>query len=147
MTIWVDADACPVPIKEILFRAARRTETHLVLIANHALSVPSSPYIQTVQVMQGFDAADDEIERRVAEGDLVVTADIPLADAVISKACKVITPRGEALTAGNIKSRLNMRDFLETMRSSGVQTGGPAPLSSSDKQAFAAKLDRYLAHR
>lgn len=145
MTIWVDADACPVPIKDILFRAARRTQTPLVLVANHAISAPPSPFIKTVQVMQGFDAADDEIEAQVAQGDLVITADVPLADAVITKGCKVITPRGEVLTAGNIKGRLNMRDFLETMRSSGVQTGGPAALSNADKQAFAAKLDSYLA--
>lgn len=147
MTIWVDADACPGAIKEILFRAAQRTSTPLVLVANHALPTPPSPFISSVQVMSGYDVADNEIVRRVESGDLVITADIPLADEVIEKNAVALNPRGELLTRANIKARLNMRDFMDTMRSSGVQTGGPAPLSHADRQAFAAQLDRWLARQ
>jgi uncharacterized protein YaiI (UPF0178 family) len=142
--LWVDADACPAVIKEILFRAADRVETPLILVANHALSVPPSPWIRAVQVGQGFDVADDYIVANVAEHDLVVTADIPLAAELLDKGARVITPRGERYTAANIRQRLNMRDFMETMRSSGEVTGGPPPLSQRDRQAFANALDQLL---
>ncbi|MCB1877485.1 MAG: YaiI/YqxD family protein [Chromatiales bacterium] len=144
MRIWVDADACPVAIKEILFRAAERTRTTVTLVANQYITTPPSAYVSSVQVPRGFDVADNEIVRRVAKGDLVITADIPLADEVIGKGCLALSPRGELFTADNIKARLNMRDFLETMRSSGIQTGGPAALSANDRQNFANQLDRWL---
>lgn len=145
MTVWVDADACPNVIKEMLFRAADRTRTALVLIANQPLRTPPSAYIRSVQVSAGFDVADNEIVRRAHAGDLVITSDIPLAAEVIDKGALVLTPRGEQLSAENVRSRLNMRDFLETLRSSGVQTGGPSSLNDSDKREFANQLDRYLA--
>ncbi len=145
MKIWVDADACPVAIKQTLFRAADRTGTQVILVANQFLQIPPSKYISRIQVPKGFDVADNEIVQRCNAGDLVVTGDIPLADEVISKGCTALNPRGEVLTKENIKSRLNMRDFMDTLRSSGVQTGGPAALSSSEKQAFGNALDRWLA--
>lgn len=145
MKIWVDADACPVVIKDILFRAATRTKTHTTLVANHALSVPPSPYIKFLQVASGFDVADDEIVERVETNDLVITADIPLANDVIEKGAVALSPRGELLRADNIKARLNMRDFMDTMRASGVDTGGPPALSHADRQTFANCLDRLLA--
>jgi uncharacterized protein YaiI (UPF0178 family) len=145
LKIWVDADACPVAVKEILYRAATRTETLLTLVANQALSAPRSPFIRTMQVASGFDVADDEIVRRIEAGDLVITADIPLAAEVIEKEGQVLSPRGERLTKANIGARLNMRDFLDSMRSSGVNTGGPAAYSANDKKAFADNLDRILA--
>ena len=145
MKIWVDADACPVVIKEILYRAADRTGTELTLVANQALSTPSSTNINTLQVPRGFDVADDEIVKRVAEGDLVITSDIPLAAEVIAKGGHALSPRGEMHTKENIGARLNMRDFLDTMRSSGVEMGGgPAAFSQRDKQTFANELDRFL---
>ena len=144
MNIWVDADACPGVIKEILFRAADRTETLVTLVANHSLRIPPSSYITFLQVTSGFDVADDEIVKRLASGDLVITADIPLAAEVIENGGHALSPRGEFFTADNIKSRLNMRDFLDTMRSSGVNTGGPPPLNQTDRQAFANHLDRLL---
>ncbi|WP_018415802.1 YaiI/YqxD family protein [Teredinibacter turnerae] len=147
MTIWVDADACPVVVREILFRAARRTGEPLVLVANQSIATPSVPNISMTQVPQGYDAADDEIARRVVAGDLVITQDIPLAKEVIDKDALALSPRGELFTRANIVARLNMRDFLETMRSSGVHTGGPSALSQSDKQAFAKQLDKWLAKR
>lgn len=147
MKIWVDADACPVPIREILFRAAERTETMVTLISNQYINTPGSRYISSIQVPHGFDVADNEIARRSNQGDLVITSDIPLADSVISKGCLALSPRGELFTTENIKERLNIRDFMETMRSSGIQTGGPAALSSSDKQAFGNQLDRWLVKR
>ncbi len=143
-TLWVDADACPGLVKEILFRAANRVTTPLVLVANHALRVPPSPWIRAVQVGQGFDVADDYIVANAAEHDLVITADIPLAAELLEKGARVITPRGERYTAANIRQRLNMRDFMETMRSSGEVTGGPPPLSQRDLQAFANTLDQLL---
>jgi len=143
--IWVDADACPGAIKDILFRAARRTGLQLTLVANHALSVPSDANIRALQVSAGFDVADDEIVKRAVAGDLVITSDIPLAAEVIAKGAHVLSARGERLTADNIKPRLNMRDFMETMRSSGMQSGGPPPLDNRDKQQFANQLDRLLA--
>ncbi|MDY6941994.1 MAG: YaiI/YqxD family protein [Pseudomonadota bacterium] len=147
MDIWVDADACPKVIKEILFRAARRAEVMVTLVANQPLRTMPSPFIKTVLVPPGFDVADNHIVQQVKRGDLVVTADIPLAAEVINKGAHVISPRGEELTAENIRPRLNMRDFLEEMRSTGQVTGGPPPLSQSDRQAFANALDRLLAKR
>ncbi|MEM9102565.1 MAG: YaiI/YqxD family protein [Pseudomonadota bacterium] len=147
MKIWVDADACPVPIKEILFRAAQRTKTSITFVANHSIKTPPSAYIKRLQVPKGFDIADNEIVKRCAAGDLVITSDIPLADEVISQACLALSPRGHLFTKENIKSRLNMRDFMETLRSSGIQTGGPAALSASDKQAFGNELDKWLAKK
>ena len=145
MTIWIDADACPGVIRDILFRAAERTQTALVLVANQPLKVPPSRYISTLQVMQGFDVADNEIVRRVAVGDLVVTQDIPLAADVIEQGAQALSPRGERFTADNIRARLNMRDFMDTLRSSGVNTGGPPPLNQADRKLFADNLDRWLA--
>ncbi len=147
MKIWVDADACPAVIKDILFRAAERTGTALTLVANQAIRVPPSKYIRTVQVPGGFDVADNEIVRRAAAGDLVITADIPLAAEVIEKGALALNPRGELYTTENVRARLNMRDFLDTMRASGVDTGGPPALSQADRQAFANHLDRLLARR
>ena len=144
MAIWVDADACPVAIKDILFRAAERCQITLTLVANQYIKTPPSQFIKSIQVSAGFDVADSEIVQRVNANDLVITSDIPLADEVISKDAKALSPRGELFTQANIKSRLNMRDFMDTMRASGVQTGGPPPLSASDKKAFADHLDRYL---
>ena len=144
MAIWVDADACPKPIKEILFRAATRTQIELTLIANQMLAVPTSPWIRSLQVPKGFDVADNEIVQRVSAGDLVVTGDIPLASEVIAKGAKVITPRGETYDAGSIATALTMRNFMDTLRSSGVETGGPAAFSASDQREFARQLDRYL---
>jgi uncharacterized protein YaiI (UPF0178 family) len=145
MAIWVDADACPKPIKDILFRAATRTQTELTLVANQMLAVPKSPHIRSVQVPKGFDVADNEIVNRVAAGDLVITGDIPLASEVIAKGAKVITPRGETYDAGSIAAALTMRNFMDTLRSSGVETGGPSAFSASDQWEFARELDRYLA--
>jgi len=145
MRIWVDADACPVVVKEILFRAAARTGVQLTLVANQPLSTPSSPNINTLQVPQGFDVSDDEIVKRVEAGDLVITSDIPLAAEVIEKDAHALSPRGEMHTKENIGARLNMRDFLDTMRSSAVEmSGGPAAFSQRDKQEFANNLDRFL---
>ncbi len=145
MKIWVDADACPVVVRDILFRAAARTGVALTLVANQPLDTPSSPNITTLQVPQGFDVADDEIVRRLAAGDLVITSDIPLAAEVIEKGGHALSPRGEMHTAENIRARLNMRDFLDTMRASAVDVGGgPAAFSQRDKQAFANNLDRFL---
>jgi hypothetical protein len=145
MNIWVDADACPVVIKDILFRAAQRTEIPVCLIANQFIKVPPSPYIKSLQVESGFDVADNEIVRRAQHGDLVITADIPLADEVIDKGCTALSPRGELFTKENIKGRLTMRDFMETLRSSGIQSGGPPPLNQADRMKFANHLDRILA--
>jgi hypothetical protein len=145
MKLWVDADACPVVIKEILFRAAERTRSLLTLVANQPIRVPSSQYIKTVQVPAGFDVADNEIVKRVEAGDLVITADIPLAAEVIEKGGHALNPRGELYTVENIKARLNMRDFMDTLRASGINTGGPPAISHSDRQAFANNLDRFLA--
>jgi uncharacterized protein YaiI (UPF0178 family) len=145
LKIWIDADACPVVVKEILYRAADRTGIELTLVANQALSTPSSPNIKTVQVPRGFDVADDEIVKRCEPGDLVITSDIPLAAEVIDKGAHALSPRGELHTKENIGARLNMRDFLDTMRSSGVEmSGGPAAFSQRDKQDFANNLDRFL---
>ena len=143
--LWVDADACPRVIKEILYRAADRAQVQLTLVANQPLTVPGSRYIHSVQVAGGFDVADSYIVRHAGQGDLVVTADIPLAAEVIEKGCLALNPRGELYTSENIRQRLNMRDFMDTMRSSGLDTGGPPPLSQGDRKAFANALDRHLA--
>ncbi|MBB3167371.1 YaiI/YqxD family protein [Simiduia aestuariiviva] len=145
MHIWVDADACPVVVKEIIFRAAERKQIATTLVANQFIKVPPSKYINSVQVSAGFDVADNEIVQRLQPGDLVVTQDIPLADEVLTLGAHAINPRGELYTKANIKARLNMRDFMETLRSSGVHTGGPPPLNHSDRKNFADQLDRLLA--
>lgn len=145
MKIWVDADACPVVIKEIIFRAAQRTQIETTLVANHPMRVAKSPYIKFMQVASGFDVADNEIVQRVTPNDLVITSDIPLADEIIAKLAFALSPRGEMLTAENIKQRLNIRDFMDTMRASGMQTKGPDKLSAQDKQAFANQLDSFIA--
>jgi len=144
MKIWVDADACPVIIKEILYRAAERTGVRTTLVANQPLTTPNSRYVDSLQVPRGFDVADDEIVRRLQAGDLVITSDIPLAAEVIEKGGHALSPRGELHTTENIRARLNMRDFLDTMRASGVDTGGPPAFSQRDRQEFANNLDRFL---
>ncbi len=146
-SIWVDADACPVVIKEILFKASQRTEVPLTLVANHFMRIPQSKHIQFRQVESGFDVADNWIVQHCEPDDLVITADIPLASEVIDKGALALNPRGEMYTTSNIKQRLNMRDFMETMRSSGIQTGGPDALNQKDRQAFANQLDKWLAKR
>lgn len=143
--IWVDADACPRAVKDILFRAAERVRVRVTLVANQPLQVPGSRYIRSIQVAAGFDVADNYIAQQAAPGDLVITADIPLAAEVIDKGCRALNPRGELYTSENIRQRLNMRDFLDTLRSSGIDTGGPPALSKADRQAFANQLDRLLA--
>ena len=150
MNVWVDADACPRPVKDILFRAAQRLGPSglvLTLVANRMLAVPRSPHIRALQVPGGFDVADREIAGRVATGDLVVTADIPLAAAVVDKGATAINPRGERYTPENIRQALDMRNFMESLRNSGVETGGPPAFSHADRQAFANSLDRLLAKR
>ena len=144
MTIWVDADACPNVIKEVLFRAADRTQTQVTLVANQYLRVPPSRFIRAMVVPKGFDVADNEIVRLCEAGDLVITADIPLAAEVLEKGAAALNPRGERYSDATIRERLTMRDFMETMRASGVQTGGPATLSQRDRQQFAAELDKWL---
>jgi len=144
MKIWVDADACPAVIKEILFRAAERTTIQLTLIANHVLRIPPSAYISFVQVSSGFDVADDEIVKRCHSGDLVITSDIPLAAQVIEKGGLALSPRGELYTTDNIKDRLTMRDFMDNLRSSGIDTGGPPALNQNDRKLFANHLDKIL---
>ncbi len=145
--IWVDADACPKVIKEILFRAAQRLGVRLTLVANHSLTTPPSPLITALQVSSGFDVADDLIVERSAVGDIVITGDIPLAAELIAKGALVLTPRGERFTANNIGARLNMRDFMEEMRSTGAVGGGPPPLGHTDRMQFANTLDRLLAQQ
>jgi len=143
--IWVDADACPKVIKEILYRAANRTGVPVTLVANQPLQIPRSRYIHSVQVAAGFDVADNHIVQQAAASDLVITADIPLAAEVIAKGCLALNPRGELYTEDNIRQRLTMRDFMDTLRSSGVDTGGPTSFNHADRQAFANQLDRLLA--
>ncbi len=144
MKIWVDADACPKAIKDILFRVAERLSITTTLVANHTLQTPPSRFIQFLQVNSGFDVADNEIVKRLIIGDLVITSDIPLAYEVLCGGGHAINPRGELYTQDNIKERLNMRDFMDTLRSSGIDTGGPSALSSRDVQAFANQLDKFL---
>jgi uncharacterized protein YaiI (UPF0178 family) len=145
LKIWVDADACPVVIKEILFKAAERTGIQLTLVANQAVRVPPSRFISAIQVGSGFDVADNEIVERLEAGDLVITGDIPLAADVIEKGGHALSPRGERYTADNIKARLNIRDFMDTLRGSGIDTGGPPALNQGDRKSFADHLDRLLA--
>lgn len=145
MKIWVDGDACPVAIKEILFKAAERTGILVTLVANHTVRVPPSRFIRSVQVSSGFDVADNEIVERLDGGDLVITSDIPLAADVIEKGGLALSPRGEMFTTENIKARLNIRDFMDTLRGSGIDTGGPPALSQGDRKSFADHLDRLLA--
>ena len=146
--IWVDADACPVAIKEILFKAAERTKVPMTLVANSLLRIPKSPYIEFLKVSSGFDVADKMISEQLRAGDLVITADIPLAAEVIEKGGYALNPRGEMYSSENIRSLLNMRDFMDTLRASGITTGGPPPLSPSHQKSFADSLDRFLAkHR
>ncbi len=144
MQLWVDADACPVAVRDILFRAAERREITLTLVANQPIRTPASRFIQSVQVAAGYDVADNEIVRRCAPGDLVITSDIPLAAEILEKGAHALSPRGERYSPETIRDRLNMRDFMETLRASGVQTGGPPAMSKSDRQAFANSLDRFL---
>ncbi len=143
--LWVDADACPGVIKDILFRAAERTGRPLILVANQLLRVPPSPYIRAVQVAKGFDVADNHIVAAVAPGDLVITADIPLAAAVVDKGAAALNPRGEFYSRENIRELLDLRNFMDALRASGIDTGGPPAFSHADRQAFANRLDRYLA--
>ena len=144
MQIWVDADACPGVIREIITKAAHKRTISTTFVANHSFSLPKSPSVRLYQVPSGFDEADKEIGRRVSEGDLVITADIPLASDVLDKGALVLTPRGERFSKDNIKQRLQMRDFMETMRSSGEHTGGPSALSLTDRKHFSDQLDGLL---
>ena len=144
MKIWVDADACPNVIKDILFRAAQRVRISTILVANQLIKTPPSRYISKVQVRAGFDEADKYIAEAIEQGDLVITADIPLASQVIDKGGHALNPRGELYSRDNIRQRLSLRNFMEELRSSGVNTGGPPSLSQSDRQAFANELDRFL---
>jgi uncharacterized protein len=145
MQLLVDADACPAVIKDMLFRAARRVEVRVTLVANQLLRVPPSPFIKSIQVPAGFDAADARIVELVTSGDLVITADIPLAAAVIDKGAHALDPRGNWFTPDNIRERMTMRDVTEQLRNAGIDTGGPAPFSPRDSKAFASQLDRFLA--
>jgi len=145
MQIWVDADACPAVIKDILYRAAERAQVNLVLVANRALTTPRSPWIRVVQVGRGFDVADNHIVNAAEPGDLVITADIPLAAAVVEKGALALNPRGELYSRENVRELLDMRNFMDTLRASGVETGGPSAFSQNDRQAFANQLDRFLA--
>lgn len=144
MKVWVDADACPVAAKDILYRAAERTKIQITFVANQYMRVPPSKYLSTIQVASGFDVADDEIVTRTEPNDLIITSDIPLASEVIDKGATALNPRGELYTTQNIKQRLNMRDFMDTMRASGADTGGQAKYGDKDKQQFANALDKYL---
>ena len=147
MRIWVDADACPSAIKDILFRAAERTEVRVTFVANQNIHTPPSRFIDSMRVKPGFDVADNEILRRLEPNDLVVTGDIPLAAEVVKAKGHALNPRGELYTVENIRQRLNMRDFMETLRSSGIQTGGPQPLGQKERMAFAKELDAILQRR
>ncbi|RRQ24718.1 YaiI/YqxD family protein [Guyparkeria sp. SCN-R1] len=144
MTIWVDADACPVPIKQMLFRAADRVGVDVVLVANHAIAVPRSKRVRFMQVAPGFDVADNAIVEAAEPGDLVISADIELAAEALAKGAAVIGPRGEVFSNESIRGRQVQREFMQTLRESGIATGGPAPLHARDKQAFASALERWL---
>lgn len=145
MHIWVDADACPVQVKEILFRAAKRTKIPVTLVANQLIRVPPSPFIKMVKVAAGFDVADNEIVKSAEPGDLVITSDIPLAAEIIDKHALALNPRGELYTENNVKAKLNVRDFMDTMRASGVMTGGPKTISQTEIREFANQLDQLIA--
>ncbi|MBW8192836.1 YaiI/YqxD family protein [Neiella marina] len=147
MNIWVDADACPNVIKEVLFRAAERTHTQVTLVANHAMRVPANKWVKLLQVPAGFDVADHEIVQRAAAGDLVISGDIPLAAELIENKVQVLNPRGEMYSESTIKARLNIRDFMDTMRASGVATGGPPAISQTERREFANNLDRWLSKK
>jgi uncharacterized protein YaiI (UPF0178 family) len=147
MKIWVDADACPNVIKNILFKAAERTQIHCILVANQKIQTPPSSFISSRQVSQGFDVADDYIVQNIDAGDLAITADIPLAAEIIDKDATAINPRGEIYTKENIKQRLAMRDFMDQMRGSGIQSGGPAAFNQQDRMAFANSLDKLLVNK
>jgi hypothetical protein len=147
MQIWVDADACPVVIKEILFRAAQRAQIMTTLVANKLLRVPPSPFIRATQVPHGFDVADNKIAQEVQPGDLVITADIPLAAQVIERGGFALNPRGEFYSRDNVREHLAMRNLMEELRGSGVETSGPASFNQGDRQAFAAQLDKFLAKK
>ena len=147
MQIWVDADACPAVIKDILYRAAERAQLHLILVANQLIRTPPSPWIRAVQVPSGPDVADRHIADAVVTGDLVITADIPLAAIVVEKDAFALDPRGALYSRENVRELLDMRNFMDTLRSAGVQTGGPPAFNQSDRQAFANQLDRFLARR
>ncbi|WP_394132107.1 YaiI/YqxD family protein [Shewanella maritima] len=144
-TIWVDADACPRPVKDMLFRAAERKQVQVILVANQLIGIPNSAYIKSIRVSSGFDEADNYIVQEMSAGDLLITADIPLAADAIEKGGIAINPRGTVYTHDNVRQSLNIRDFMETMRSSGIQTQGPSSFSQSDKHAFAQALDKWLA--
>ena len=144
MHIWVDADACPNPIKEILFRAADRLKISMTLVANQPIRIPPSPFIKMIQVLKGFDIADNKIAESVSQGDLVITADIPLAADVLKRHGHVLDPRGVFYTQDTINERLNIRDFMSQLRESGIETGGPSTFSHSDRKNFASQLDRFL---
>jgi uncharacterized protein len=145
MKIWVDADACPIAIKEIVFRAAERAKLHVTLVANQPIKIPISAFLHFTQVASGFNAADARIVELLEPGDLVITADVPLAAAVVEKGGHALSPRGERFTADNIRERLSIRNFMDELRSGGVNTGGPAALGARDKQAFANQLDSFIA--
>jgi uncharacterized protein YaiI (UPF0178 family) len=145
MQVLVDADACPAVVKEMLFRAARRVEVSVTLVANQYLRTPGSPFIKSIQVPSGFDVADARIVELAVTGDLVITADIPLAAAVLAKGAHALDPRGNWFSRENIEERLTMRDMMDQLRSTGIDTGGPAPYSARDSNTFAAQLDRFLA--
>ena len=145
MKIWVDADACPVVIKEILYRAAERVEVQMILVANRPLQIPQSPWVKFIQVASGLDVADNEIIKRLTAGDLVITSDIPLAAEVIEKGGIGLNPRGELYSVDNVRDRLSMRDFMDTLRSCGIDTGGPSAFSQSDRKSFASHLDKILS--
>lgn len=147
MQVLVDADACPAVIKDILFRAAKREEMMVTLVANQFLRTPPSPFVRSIQVPSGFDVADARIVEMVEAGDLVITADIPLAAAVIEKGGRALDPRGSWFTPENIKERLSVRDMMDQLRTAGIETGGPAPFSPRDGKAFAGELDRFLARQ
>lgn len=142
--IWVDADACPRVVKDILFRASKRLELIVTLVANQPIPVPKSKLVRSVQVESGPDVADNYIVQHAAAGDLIITADIPLAAELVEKGCAVINPRGELYTTDNIRERLNMRDFMDSLRSSGIDTGGPSTLNQADRRNFANQLDRMV---
>lgn len=144
MQIWIDADACPKVIKEVLYRAAERVKCQLNLVANQPLVVPKSPYIKTIRVESGFDVADNYIVKQIQAGDLVITADIPLAAEVLAKGAQALNPRGEMYHPNTIKQKLTMRDLMDELRGSGIMTGGPPPLSQTERREFANALDQFL---
>lgn len=144
MQIWVDADACPRVVKEILYKAAERLQCQLILVANQPLTTPRSAFIKTIRVAPGFDVADNMIVQQISRGDLVITADIPLAAEILEKGAEALNPRGEFYSHDTIRQKLTLRDFMEEMRSSGVQSGGPPPYNQTDRREFANALDRFL---